>query len=135
MARQRRDQEHARLRRVDVLFEMQQRPEWRAQRGALANRRLAVADDHTIDPESGAGVGQASARNKLVRRGQVAQDGVVGDARQRQAKGPQGSARPLANRNHDVGMGLVGLIEHCPPAVAQPCCPADVAFPLSAQKV
>src|SRR5262249_24395283 len=28
--------------------------------------------------------------------------------------GPQGRAGPLANRDHDVGMGLVGLIEHCP---------------------
>src|SRR5262249_39133391 len=108
-------QEHARLRRVHILLEVQKRPVRRGQRGVLVDRQLAVADGHAIDPEGGTGVGQPRTRNKLIGRGQVAQDGVVGDARQWLAERPQGGARPVANRNHDVGMGLVGLIEHCPP--------------------
>jgi hypothetical protein len=72
MARQRRDQEHARLRRVDILLEVQKRPEPRGQRGVLVDRHLAVADRHAVDPEGGTGVGQPRARNKLVGRSQVA---------------------------------------------------------------
>src|SRR5262249_56334967 len=65
--------------------------------------------------EGGTGWGQRREGNKLVGRGQATKDGVVGNARPRLTKSPQGGARPVANRNHDVGMGLVGLIEHCPP--------------------
>ena len=44
MARQRRDQQHARLLGVDVLLEMQERAERRDMRRLLAHLDLAVAD-------------------------------------------------------------------------------------------
>src|SRR5262249_9785282 len=47
-------------------------------------------------------------------------------------RAPAGGARPVANRNHDVGMGLISLIEHCPPGGWRAlCCPADLALPLT----
>src|SRR5262249_47639999 len=66
-------------------------------------------------PKAGPAWVSPCARNELVGRGQVAQNGVVGNAGQRPAERSQGGTRPVANRNHDVGMGLIGLVEHCPP--------------------
>ena len=129
MTRQRRDQEHARLRRVDILLEVQKRAERRGQRGVLVDRDLAVADCHAIDPEGGTGVGQPGARDELVGRGEVAQRGVVGDADQRLAERPQGGARPAANRNHNVGMGLISLVEHSPPGGARALLPGRPRAP------
>ncbi len=133
MARQRRDQEHTRLRRVDILLEVQKRSERRGQRGVLVDRDLAVADGHTIDPEGGTGVGQPGAREELVGRGQVPQHGVVGNAHQRLAERPQGGARPAANRNHDVGMGLISLVEHSPPGGARALLPGRPRAPARAK--
>jgi len=76
-------------------------------------------------------MGQPGPRNELVGRSQVAQNDVVGNACQWLAQGPQGRARPFANRDHDVGMGFVGLVEHSvrhPLAATLPT--ADVALPL-----
>ena len=72
MAGQRRDQQHARLRGVDVLLEMQQRAERRDMRGLLAHRDLAVADRDLVDAERRPLVGEAGARDQFIGRGQIA---------------------------------------------------------------
>ena len=93
-----------------------------AARSCTATSRLPTMT--AVDAEGGTGMGQPGAGDQLVGRGQVAQDGVVGDPGQWQADGLQGRARPAADRHHDVGMGLIGLIEHSPksPAAARYSC-------------
>jgi hypothetical protein len=114
MARQRRHQQHPRLRGIDVLAKAQERAERRGQRGVLVHRDLAVADRDAVDPERRAGMRQPRSRNELVGGSEVAQDGVVGNAAQRLAERPQRRAGPVADRNHDIGVGLIGLVEHSP---------------------
>ena len=67
MSRQRRDQQHARLRHVDVLLEMEERPERRDEARLLAHRHFAVADRHRAQCRRAAGGGSAS-RARSVRR-------------------------------------------------------------------
>src|SRR5262245_36625485 len=66
MTRQRSDQQHARLRRIDVLAKAQERAERRGQRGLLVHRDLAVADRNAVDPERRARMRQPRPRNELV---------------------------------------------------------------------
>ena len=66
MTRQRRDQQHARLRHVDVFLEMQERPERRDVARLLAHRHFAVSDLHRGDAERRAMVSQSRARDQLV---------------------------------------------------------------------
>ena len=72
MAGQRRHHQHARLRHLDVLLEMQQRAERRDVRALLAHLDLAVADHDPVDPERRPRVREAGARDQLVGRGEVA---------------------------------------------------------------
>ena len=73
MAGQRRDQQHARLRLVDVLLEMQQRAERRHIGGLLGHRHLAVADHDAVDAVRRTGMGQAGARDQLIGSGEIAE--------------------------------------------------------------
>jgi len=57
-------------------------------------------------------MGQAGACNELVGRRKVAQCRAVGDAGQRLADRLEGGCRQHANRDHDVRMRLIGLVEH-----------------------
>ncbi len=77
MARERRDQEDARLCRVDVLAEPQQRGERRGVGGLFEHRDLAVSHRHGIDAEGRPGVREARARDQLIGGAEVAQGGVV----------------------------------------------------------
>ena len=106
--------EHARLRGIDVLLEVQERAEGRRQRGLLIHRHFAIADRDAVDAEGRARMREPGARDEFVSGRQVAQDRVVGDARQRLPERAQSRSRPGADRHHDVGMGLVGLVEHSP---------------------
>ena len=90
MAGQRRDQQHARLRLLDVLLEMQQRAERRDVGGLLGHRDLAVADRDAVDAVRRARVGQAGARDQLIGRGQVAQDMIVEGVQPRRRYGEAG---------------------------------------------
>ena len=81
MARQRRHQQHARLRRRDILLEMQQRAERRRVRRLLPHLDLAVADGDGADAERRPGVGEADARDQFISRGQVADRRIVGEER------------------------------------------------------
>ncbi len=114
VARQRCDQQHPRLRGLDVLFEMQQRAERRGERGLLMHGHLAIADSHAIDAEGGPLVRQARTRDQLIGRRQVAQDGIIGDADQRPSDRLERGAGPRADRPHDVGMRLIELVKHSP---------------------
>ena len=106
--------EHARLRGIDVLLEMQECSERGRQRGVLVHRDLAIADRDAVDPEGRARVRKPGPGNKFVGGGQVAQDCVVGDARQGLTERAQRGGSPRADRHHDVGMDLIGLVEHSP---------------------
>ena len=79
---------------VDVLLEVQQRAERRDMRGLLVHRDLAVADRDAVDAVRRARVGEPGARDQLIGGGQVAQTGVVGDARQRLTERAQRRRRP-----------------------------------------
>ena len=72
MPRQRRHDHHARLGRLDVLLEMQQRAERRDVRHLFGDLDLAVADHDAVDAVIRPGMGQARARDQLIGRGQVA---------------------------------------------------------------
>src|SRR6516225_708526 len=97
---------------------MQQRAERRRQSGMLAHYHLAVADLYAADCKIRPGMREPRARDELVRGGQVPKHGVVGDAEAFSVHDLEGPARPGSNRDHDVGMGLIRLIEHSP---TQPC--------------
>ena len=73
MAGQRRDDQHARLRALDVLAEAQQRAERRLQDASSRHGDLAVADRDRPDAVGRAVVGQAGAREQLAGRRGVAQ--------------------------------------------------------------
>ena len=112
MSGQRRDQQHARLRLVDVLLEMQQRGERRPVGRLFADRHLAVAHHDAVDAVRRPRMGQRGARDQLVSRGEIAE-----------RRRPQRTVEPGADRtrshvgqgphrHHDVGMRLIRLIEH-----------------------
>ena len=115
MARQRRDQQHARLRAVDVLLEMQQRAERRDMRRLLGHRDLAVADHDAVDAEGRALVGQAGARDQLVGRGQVAERRHGRHAGRRVADRLTPQAPPRRGPGTIMSaLGLIRLVEHSP---------------------
>ena len=58
---------------VDVLFEMQQRAEWRRSAALSLTATSRLPTFTPVMPKGRPGVGQAGARNQLVGRGQVAQ--------------------------------------------------------------
>ena len=135
MARQRRDQQHARLLGVDVLLEMQQRAERRDMRGLLAHLDLAVADGDVGDAERRAVVGQARARDQLIGGGQIAHDAVAGHPDAGVAERAGRHARERSDRAHHVGMGLIGRVQHSKsPAVSQPPGTAE-PLPRSAKRL
>jgi len=118
MAGERRDEEHARLGRIDVLLEAQQRPERCREHGVLTHRHLAIADLDVVDSKRRPVVSQPRPRNELVRGGKISKHDIVGNAHPSSADDLESPARPGANRNHDVRMGLVGLVEHSPKSPA-----------------
>ena len=73
MSRQRRDQQHARLRLVDVLLEMPQRRERRDVESFFGDRDFAVSDHDAVDAVSRPRMGQPGARDQFVSRRQIAQ--------------------------------------------------------------
>src|SRR6516165_9579631 len=93
---------------------MQKRAERRRQRGMLAHRHLAVADLYAADCKIRPGMREPRTRDELIRGGQVPKHGVVGYAEALSVHDLEGPARPGSNRDHDVGMGLIRLIEHSP---------------------
>ena len=81
VAGERRHHEDARLRRRDVLLEVQERAERRHMRRFLAHFDLAIADGDAVDGEWRTCVGQAGARDQLIDRGEIAHCRVVGEQR------------------------------------------------------
>ena len=73
MAGQRRDQQHARLRLVDVLLEMQQRAERRHVGRFLGHRHLAVAHHDAVDAVRRPLMGEPGARDQLIGGGEIAE--------------------------------------------------------------
>ena len=67
MARQRRDDQHLGLGRVDVLPEVQQAAERQVERGLLDDQRFAVLDHHRLDAEGLGDVRQLGAGRHLQR--------------------------------------------------------------------
>ena len=112
VARQRSDQQDARLRGLDILLEMQQRPERRDIGRFLGHRDLAVADRRAVDAVWRAVVREAGAGDQLVDGREVAQDRIVGDAGERLADRAHRHAGKRANGEQHVGMGEIGLVEH-----------------------
>ena len=111
VARQRRHDQHARLRDVDVLLEPQQGAERQRQHRLLGHLDLAVTDRDGRNTVLGAGVGQPGAGDQLVGGGQVANDGDIAlDApgtEHRQRLAGQG-----LGRLDQVVVGLIGEVEH-----------------------
>ena len=114
MAGQRRDQQHARLRHVDVLLEMQERTERRDMGRNLAHLDLAVADHDAVDAERGPRVREAGAGDQFVGRGEIANHAVPRAADRRPADRLRSETGQRSHRAHHVVMGLIGLIEHSP---------------------
>jgi hypothetical protein len=112
MAGQRRHQQHARLRLLDVLFEMQQGRERCHVGGFFGDRHLAVADHDAVDAVRRAGVGEPRARDQLIGGGEIAERRRPRRAVEPFAHGFRRHAGKGAHRHHDVGMRLIGLIEH-----------------------
>ncbi len=110
VARERRDQQHARLRGADVLGETQQRAERCRVHRFLDDRQFLVADRDGVDPEGRAHVGQPRARNQLV-GGREVLDAGPGHAVHRRERVQCGTG-PGPDRHHDVSMCLIRLIEH-----------------------
>jgi len=106
----RRHHEHPRLRRCGVLLEMEERTERRRCGRLLADFHRAVADSDRADAEGRAGVGEAGARDQLIRGGQIACGRILGE--QQRATGGDRHGRPSAHRHHDVGLRLIGEIQH-----------------------
>ena len=67
MARQRRHDQHPRLRGVDVLGEVQQLAEGQVERDLLGHRHVAVADPDRGDAEARPGMRELEAREQLER--------------------------------------------------------------------
>ena len=117
VAGQRRDQQDARLRLLDVLLEVQQGAERRDMRRLLGDRDLPVADRHPVDPERRALVGEPRARDQLIGRREIAQRRRADrTGKEPAAKPPGGAGGKRADRSHDVAMCLICLIKHPLPA-------------------
>ncbi len=95
---------------------MQQRAERRRVRRLLAHLDLAIADGDGVDAEGRAGMGEAGARDQLVGRGEIADGRMVGE--QRLAAGADRHAGPGPHRHHDVGLQLIGEVQHPQPTGA-----------------
>ena len=119
VAGQRRYQQHARLCRRHIFFEVKQRAERRLVRGFLAHFDLAVADVNRADAKGRPGVGQSHPRHQLVSRGQIADGGIFGD--ERLTAGGERHGRPRFHRRYNVGVGLIGEIQHPLPTGAVGC--------------
>ncbi len=115
MARQRRDQQDARLRLVDVLLEMQQRAERRHVGRFLPYRHLAIAHRDAGNAVGRAHMGQARTRDQLIGRGEVAEYRRPSRAVEPLAHRLDRNAGQCTHRPHNVGMGLIGLIKHSNP--------------------
>ena len=110
VTRERRDQEHARLLGDHVLGEMQERAEWRDVRGFLAHRHLLVRDRDTVDAVGRAHMGEPGARDQLIGRAEVLDDGTGKAVHRRERVDRRAGPRP--HRHHDVGMRLIRLVKH-----------------------
>ena len=84
----------------------------------FAHRHLPVANLHFVDAKIGPIMSEPRPRNELVRGGQVSQHNAVSDPDPAGAHDLESFARPGSNRDHDVGMGLVSLIQHSPTSPA-----------------
>ncbi len=85
MSRQRRHQEHAGLRGIDVLLEMQERSERSDARRLLMHRDFLVSHHHAVDAEGRPVVAQTCARDQLIGGGEIAGErGGIGRLRRRQ---------------------------------------------------
>ena len=121
VSRHRRDDEHARERRVDVLLEVQQRRERRRVGNDFLDRHRRIADLHRIDAERRAGVTDPGARQHLVARRDLphaVRRERLGDriAQQRARVGC-----PVAHLRRKVGLRLIHLIHQRPPVGRWEC--------------
>ncbi len=107
-----REQEHARLHRLDVLPEVQQRPERRAMEDLLAHRDVLAADPGRGDVEGGALVGQVGEREHLDRGGGPAHRQPVVERLAHLLEGRQRRRGRRPGRPHQVRVRLKGLVEH-----------------------
>ena len=71
MARKRRHEQHARLRLIDILLEVQERPERCCGKRLLGHFDMAVADANRRDAIGRARVRQPRTRNELAGRGKI----------------------------------------------------------------
>ena len=115
MARQRRDQQNARLLLFDVLLEMPQGGKRRHQSRLFGHRDFAVADHDAVDAVFRPRMGEPDAGDHLIGGGKIAQT-----RRPRRTVEPRPNrlgrhAGELAHRIHDVRLRLIGLIKHSIP--------------------
>jgi hypothetical protein len=112
MARQWRDQQHRRLPGQAggrVLAEVQQAAKGQLQHLALGDGHRCVTHLDTVDAIVGAAVGELEARENIHGGGHLAQRAALGPAEPERGRT---GLRQHAKRRHQVGLGLVGLVEH-----------------------
>jgi hypothetical protein len=111
MSRQRRHQQHARLRGIDILLEVQQRSERRDPCRLLVHRDFLVAHHRAVDVEGWPVVSETGARDQLIGSREIARErGDAGRLGRRHRL--YGETRQCAHRNHEIGMCLIGEIKH-----------------------
>src|SRR5215813_5053909 len=110
MPGQRRHQQHARLRGGDILLEMQERSERRSVDRLLAHRNLTIADYHGVDAERRSVMSELGAGNQLTGSGKIAHNAEIFG--ERRTYWPCSQRRQGSYRDHEVGVSLIGLVEH-----------------------
>jgi hypothetical protein len=89
---------------------MQERAERRHVHRLLAHRNLAISHHDGIDAERWSAMGELGARNQLASCDDIADDPeIFGEWRTYSARTQR---RQSSHRDHEVGVRLIGLVEH-----------------------
>ena len=115
MAGHRRDEKNARLRHIDVLFEMEKRAERRDERGLFRNESHAMAHDHFVDAERRPLMRQPRAAYHLGARRHAADNKIAQRPRLRFLQQRTGQIRRYTKRRQEVLPRLIELIKHALP--------------------
>ena len=114
MAGHRRHQQHPRLRRLQLLFKMQQGAEWGVVGFHLAHGNRPVCDHDMVDAKGRPAMAQPGAGNHFAKCGNSALQCVAGNSGQRLGECRGSHIRQPAPRGHSVGVGLKVLVNHQP---------------------